>query len=239
MKSNERAQVGIGTLIIFIAMVLVAALAAGVLINTVGFLQIQSEQTGTESTEQVSDNIKVITTVGNVSGNNIINEIRIGVQPAGGAGDINLAELSLQYVSDDQFANVVIGNDSGTRQATGDSAPGDIGLEPSEEAKFLLEPVTAADESDVVMTDRSDRYEIVIPLDDTLTTTDYPVYDNTGADVSNGNADVADQGGLPPGLSAGDMVEIRITTEIGAQTVAVLQVPDSLASEDTGTNINL
>jgi flagellin FlaB len=231
---RERGQVGIGTLIVFIAMVLVAAIAAGVLINTAGFLQTQAEDTGTESTEQVADNLNVITQVGNVSDDDKINEVRLGVQPASGANDINLAKLTIQYVSDSDFANIVVGNDTadGDDTATGDSDPADIvaynasqGIDrDSGDERYAINVITAENEDDVVMTDGADRYEIVIPLNETA----------ISADATN----AAFNGDLDK-LNEGEELELRITTEVGSQTVAFLQVPDSLSGDDAGSTVNL
>lgn len=57
---NRKAEMGVGTLIIFIAMLLVAAVAAGVLIQTVGSLQEKSLATGQQAKTQISTNAEVV-----------------------------------------------------------------------------------------------------------------------------------------------------------------------------------
>jgi flagellin FlaB len=115
INNDDRGQVGIGTLIVFIAMVLVAAIAAGVLINTAGFLQSQAEATGQESTDLVSERIEVTSEVGIVgnarTGN--LSEIRVGVTGAPGADQIDLSETTIQAVGPNGQENLVFFNASG------------------------------------------------------------------------------------------------------------------------------
>ncbi|GAB3680197.1 flagellin [Salinarchaeum chitinilyticum] len=200
---DDRGQVGIGTLIVFIAMVLVAAIAAGVLINTAGFLQTQAENTGTESTEQVSNNINVLGAVGQVGPTSSeVNETRLVVAPAAGSDDINLEEVTIQYVADDTYANLI-------HNASAQSG----------DAIFKTVAITAEDRDDNVMTDSSDRYEMVIPL-------------NTNASGTGDNSALST-------LTAGQTAELTVTTEAGAQVVATIQMPDSLAGESTGDTVSL
>ncbi|SDJ18297.1 flagellin FlaB [Halovenus aranensis] len=303
--TRSRAQVGIGTLIVFIAMVLVAAIAAGVLINTAGFLQTQAEDTGTESTAQVADNLNVITQVGQVGFDGVltdesaanapenpgdadkIEELRIGVQPAAGSNDVNLAELTMQYVSDNEFANIVAGHNindiedidsdhfaydsdglvtdwnqsqfedrENDTRAGGDTDPTNIVSVPGE-ANYVIEPVKAEDDTDVIMTDNTDRYEIVIPLDDTQTAFNSTEaldpnagddgikkinYSTANSNIFDNSSDIPDDETIQPGLDLlkeGNNVELKITTEVGAQTVAFLQVPDSLSADADKDTVNL
>lgn len=56
---TKKGEMGVGTLIVFIAMLLVAAVAAGVLIQTVSSLQEKSLATGQQAQSQISTNAEV------------------------------------------------------------------------------------------------------------------------------------------------------------------------------------
>ena len=108
LATPDRGQVGIGTLIIFIAMILVAAVAAGVLIDTAGLLQVQGEATGEESQSQVSDRLVVQSATGNVTDRQV-DTINLTVTKGAGSDAINLANTSYEIVRPNRIDTGVLG----------------------------------------------------------------------------------------------------------------------------------
>ncbi|MGM0591086.1 MAG: archaellin/type IV pilin N-terminal domain-containing protein [Halobacteriota archaeon] len=103
LNDDRRGQVGIGTLIVFIAMVLVAAIAAGVLVNTAGLLQETAEETGQESQEQVTNRIQIVNTyaVTAASGTASVDNVNFTVMPSPGAEPIDLDTATIEVITDD------------------------------------------------------------------------------------------------------------------------------------------
>lgn len=97
MKMNKKAEAGIGTLILFIALILVAAVAAGVLIQTSSSLQSKALATGSQAQTQVSSGLIILQAWGeNASGTQTINRIYFKAKLAPGSDPM---VLNASYVS--------------------------------------------------------------------------------------------------------------------------------------------
>ncbi len=103
--ASKKGAVGIGTLIIFIAMVLVAAIAAAVLINVSGILQQRAMTTGKQSIEEVSSNIVVKSITGNSNaGRTNVDSLNITVSTAAGAQRMDLRQLIIKVSNGDNMS---------------------------------------------------------------------------------------------------------------------------------------
>ena len=105
-ENDNRGQVGIGTLIVFIAMVLVAAIAAGVLVNTAGFLQSTAEDTGQQSVDKVTNRLEVVSSHGIVDSSGDIKHLNLTFALASGSSAVSFDNVTIKYVSDDEVANI-------------------------------------------------------------------------------------------------------------------------------------
>ncbi|WP_247006635.1 archaellin/type IV pilin N-terminal domain-containing protein [Halorientalis litorea] len=130
ISDDARGQVGIGTLIIFIALVLVAAVAAGVLINTGGQLESRASDTGDDAQAQVSNQVDVVSATGvNNDSDNSMEYLKVVVKKSSGSDDIDLEDMTIEYQSGSAAANLEYQSGStgnqefNTTQVAGSASP--------------------------------------------------------------------------------------------------------------------
>lgn len=99
MKDNL-ASIGIGALIIFIAMILVAGVTASVLIQTMNNLQEQALLTGEETLRDISSGLEGTHVSGKKIGSNI-DQIAIFIQPLTASDDVDLTYTYLSLSDSD------------------------------------------------------------------------------------------------------------------------------------------
>ena len=219
-NDNDRGQVGIGTLIVFIAMVLVAAIAAGVLINTAGLLQSQAEATGEESSQQVVDRVQVSSVSGStvdadgsdsVAENDEISLIETTVLRSPGADDIDLTNAIIEVFANGESDTLTFTGDEPTHtidqgvDLTDETVSFTENAFPGEESEFGIQDIQNADEG--VLSDSSDRASLFFFL---------------------GN--IADDEST---LETGDTVSITITTASGGTAFVEKRAPSSIDDGET------
>ncbi|WP_049892666.1 archaellin/type IV pilin N-terminal domain-containing protein [Natronococcus jeotgali] len=225
--NNERGQVGIGTLIVFIAMVLVAAIAAGVLINTAGSLQSQASDTGTETQQAVANQIEVTHAVGYTANDDTVNTrtnleegddavgyVDLIVKKSAGSEVIDLTSTTVQYTSASADATLEY-NDThgidGTDAGGDNSLDGFVGAE-NDDTFATIEAGQNTDEDAVNVAESGTA----------LTETDDRVLVRIDVDAVEGNYT----------LESGDSATVALTDQSGAQYTYGITTPPSFVDKD-------
>ena len=207
---NDRGQVGIGTLIVFIAMVLVAAIAAGVLINTAGFLQSSAEESGEQSASQVTNRLQVVNAVGEDivedEAGDEVTTVELTVKKAPGADNVDLTTTTAQWVSSDGTFDIV--SHTATTESGGTTGDGTF------VTSTFQDDDNSIDNSNV-LNDPADRATMSFQTDS----------------ASAASATITNVDAISANLYEGSTATIKLNTQSGGETTATLVVPESLSGK--------
>ncbi|MDK2826550.1 MAG: archaeal flagellin FlaB [Methanolobus sp.] len=258
LKKNTRAQVGIGTLIIFIAMVLVAAVAAAVLIQTSGTLQQKAQSTGKQATQEVSSNLMVKTIEGVRAKNsatdmsNTIDLLKLKVGLNVGSSPVDVNQVVISITDGTTANNLVYAGNSKSYASTG-ADNGSMGSFSDTDAAANLQKLLTSNTTVLTTTfNNADHYYTVAKIrdEDSSFSQSNPVM-NTGDLITvyiattSGTAVSGTYGDLgTANVSAGlitsglnlvprTTVNIVLTPESGAATTADFVAPSSYGVKET------
>lgn len=261
-KTKNKAQIGIGTLIIFIAMVLTAAIAAGVLINTVGHLEQQSQQTSEQSISQASTHVDIKNIVGKVTENKTTNEKYISelsfeIQLLPGAQNIDLTKSTVLLYSENIYQNLIIGKDTSNIQEkiteNTTNIENDLLINNNRTLNPQLYPSTSSKTNNIqtqaynesIITNIPYRFgveKIIADSNDLMLTEKsdrYRININTSSKQDTTiNSSTISSTHLEP-IKPGEQIRLSFTTQVGTTHTKLITIPDTFANKNDGQIISI
>jgi flagellin-like protein len=109
IKKSNKGETGIGTLIIFIAIVLVAAIAASVLLGTAGSLQQKALTTGKQTQQEVASGIQVISVTATDGSNGDVETFEVLAKLSAGSDPLAMNDTILTFDTKSTSQNIELG----------------------------------------------------------------------------------------------------------------------------------
>ncbi|MFW6007808.1 MAG: hypothetical protein ACOCP8_00975 [archaeon] len=103
-KKDKKGLVGIGALIVFISIIVISIISAGVLINVTGMIEGQTYKTAERATDSVSKGLRIKGVTGTADENGeYLSEIQILVKKFTGSPGINLETTTIEFMTSEEI----------------------------------------------------------------------------------------------------------------------------------------
>ncbi len=145
---KRRGQAGIGTLVMFVALVTVAAIAGGALLGGANAIRLQAEDETESTIADIGTGLTVVNEVGRVNDDGeSVRYVRLSVKLGSGTNESDLRNATIHYTDDDTTATLNFTNQ--TANAT----------------NFSVAAPVDADDSAPVLNDETDTFHIFVAVE--------------------------------------------------------------------------
>jgi len=120
-RNREEGSIGIGAMIVFIALILVAAVASTIIIKTAEELQQNAEQTSSDTRKEISGKINIVQALVNTSDGSDVDSMVFTAKVAAGAQNLLVSNINWVLTCGDATTYGLVGGNLGTTDAGGDT----------------------------------------------------------------------------------------------------------------------
>ena len=123
-EDREAGSIGIGAMIVFIALILVAAVASTIIIKTAEELQQNAEQTSSDTRKEISGKINIVQALVNTSSSTDVESMVFTAKVAAGAQNLVAQNINWLLTCGDSAAYGLVAGNLGTAALGGTDAEG-------------------------------------------------------------------------------------------------------------------
>ena len=217
-RNREEGSIGIGAMIVFIALILVAAVASTIIIKTAEELQQNAESTSDDTRKEISGKVNIIQIIVNGSSGNDIDSLIVTAKIASGSTDVQVQDIEWAIVCGGTNGFGLITGNLGTTDAAG----GDIAAPEWVNADRLDGTDYAA--TSELTAGTTFKFEIDLSATDVTNTAgdDAPLAPDGLLD--NGDFATSTTPGCDMEAGAGQELELRVVVDGGGETLANLKI---------------
>ena len=224
-RNREEGSIGIGAMIVFIALILVAAVASTIIIKTAEELQQNAESTSDDTRKEISGKVNIIQIIVNGSSGNDIDSLIVTAKIASGSTDVQVQDIEWAIICGGTNGfGLITGNLGTTDPAGGQILAAD---KESVNADYL-------DGSDYAATDEltaGTTFKFDINLDQFTDTDGDGTLDDNDASDGDDTLD-ANEAACNASAGVGETLELKMIVDGGGTTISELQIESVVSGKE-------